>query len=127
MDEKATEIINMDKVPITTKLDGHGDPEVEGSIGSKPLEKEEEKINVDMGEVRAKMQEGKAIIGNTSKVGIKTLNEYCKEKHLSIIFNKKNQICGFRKNDYSNKEEKKQPELNIKKMFTFPNYIYYVQ
>jgi len=31
---------------------------------------------------------------------IKTLDEFCKERDYSIKFNKKKQLCGFKKNDY---------------------------
>jgi len=68
------------------------------------------------------MSEQRKEIGDTSKVGIKSLNEYCKEKHLSIIYNKKNQICGFRKNDYP-KDVKAvdKPQINIRDIFLFEN------
>ena len=65
------------------------------------------------------MQREKVIIGNTSKIGIKTLNEYYKDKNISIIINRDNKICGIRKNDYPNKEEKPKVELNIRDILTF--------
>jgi len=56
-------------------------------------------------------------IGDTGKVGIKKLDQYCRKKNISIKYNKKNQICGLRKNDYPNSMK----IIDIREMFTFTN------